>query len=120
MAASSAIWLVCGGREFEDADAVFGALMCAAEERGQPAMLIHGGYRGVDLLAAEWARENGVHSAEVLALWDEYGKAAGPKRNAAMLLLRPDLVIAFPGRVGTADMVRKAVAAGVEVLKWNY
>ncbi len=29
----------------------------------------------------------------------------------------PDLVIAFPGGKGTADMVRKARAAGVEVIE---
>jgi predicted Rossmann-fold nucleotide-binding protein len=32
-----------------------------------------------------------------------------------MLLLRPDVVIAFPGGAGTADMVRAATAAGVKV-----
>jgi UDP-N-acetylmuramoylalanine-D-glutamate ligase len=30
---------------------------------------------------------------------------------------KPDLVVAFPGGRGTADMVAKARAAGVEVLE---
>jgi predicted Rossmann-fold nucleotide-binding protein len=32
-----------------------------------------------------------------------------------MLMQRPDAVIAFPGGVGTADMIRKARVAGVPV-----
>ena len=34
-----------------------------------------------------------------------------------MLAKSPQLVIAFPGRHGTADMVRKARAAGVMVIE---
>jgi hypothetical protein len=32
---------------------------------------------------------------------------------------RPDLMVAFPGRSGTAHMVRIARAAGVEVIEVN-
>jgi hypothetical protein len=34
-----------------------------------------------------------------------------------MLEYGPDLVVAFPGGRGTADMVRRAKAAGCEVLE---
>jgi hypothetical protein len=34
-----------------------------------------------------------------------------------MLMQRPDVVIAFPGGAGTADMVRKARVAGVRVME---
>jgi len=44
-------------------------------------------------------------------------RRAGPERNAAMLGLGPDLVVAFPGGSGTAGMVRLAKAAGVEVIE---
>lgn len=38
--------------------------------------------------------------------------------NAAMLAhAKPDLVVAFPGARGTADMVRRARAAGVRVVE---
>jgi hypothetical protein len=38
-------------------------------------------------------------------------------RNQAMLDYgKPDLVVAFPGGKGTADMVRRARVAGVKVL----
>jgi len=53
-----------------------------------------------------------------LANWRTHGKAAGPIRNQQMLDEgRPHLVVAFPGGTGTADMVRRAKAAGVPVME---
>ncbi|MFD3263157.1 hypothetical protein [Phenylobacterium ferrooxidans] len=47
-----------------------------------------------------------------------YDAAAGPWRNATMLRDgHPDLVVAFPGDTGTADMVRQARRAGLEPLE---
>lgn len=44
--------------------------------------------------------------------------AAGPIRNSRMLREgKPDLVLAFPGHGGTADMVKQAGEAGVGVMK---
>jgi hypothetical protein len=44
--------------------------------------------------------------------------AAGPIRNARMLEEgKPDIVIAFPGGRGTANMIEQAHAAGVEVVQ---
>ena len=33
---------------------------------------------------------------------------------------KPDLVVAFPGGTGTADMIRRAKKAGVEVKEIKY
>jgi hypothetical protein len=50
--------------------------------------------------------------------WFSHGKAAGPIRNQEMLAMEaPALVVAFPGGRGTADMVRRARKAGVDVLE---
>ena len=42
-----------------------------------------------------------------------------PMRNQRMIAegAAPDFVIAFPGGLGTADMVERAKAAGVEVIE---
>jgi hypothetical protein len=53
------------------------------------------------------------------AEWDMYGPSAGPRRNARMVEWKPDVVIAFPGNRGTADMVRQAKAAEIPVHKVN-
>lgn len=81
-------------------------------------VIIHGAARGADTLAGLWARRNLVAVLPFPADWKRDGKAAGPLRNARMLAEgNPDLVVAFPGGRGTADMVAKARAAGVEVME---
>jgi len=108
-------WLVCGGRDFEGVEYLNESLSSYEWTYGTPDLIIVGGCRGADELAAEWAENNGVHVAEVRALWDKYGKRAGWMRNKAMLDLGPDVVIAFPGGKGTEMMVSLARQAGVKV-----
>jgi len=77
---------------------------------------MQGGARGVDQFASEWAKRNPEIVRYVChALWDEHGKAAGPIRNARMLEWKPDLVVAFAGGAGTANMIAQAEKAGVRV-----
>lgn len=111
--------IVCGGRDFTDWDAGFAALDKIHRET-PITFLFHGNARGADSIASTWACHphrvrSGVRNCPCPAKWAQHGKAAGPKRNQAMLGNGIDLVIAFPGGRGTADMVRRARAAGVEV-----
>lgn len=115
--------LVCGGRDYRDRATVYAALD-AVHRKTPVTLLIHGAclrkgnpskLAGADFLADEWAASRGIQCHRERARWIEYGKAAGPIRNAAMLELKPDGVVAFPGGRGTADMVRQAEAAGVTV-----
>lgn len=87
--------------------------------RGRFRLVRTGGGRGADWFADNWARLQDLVRETVLPNWDKFGKAAGPIRNNGMLLRdpRPNLVIAFPGDNGTADMVDKAFAAGIEVIQ---
>ena len=104
--------LVCGGREFSDRD-----LLARKLSDLDIALLIHGGARGADSMAGNWAQAMGIPVQVYPALWHLDGKAAGPIRNSRMLAdSKPDLVIAFPGGNGTADMVRKSRLAGVETI----
>ena len=77
--------------------------------------VIHGGARGADINAGVIAKSHGCAVVVVKAEWDKYGKRAGHLRNTAMLAHKPDLVVAFPGGAGTADMVRQATEAGCNV-----
>jgi hypothetical protein len=82
------------------------------------ATLIAGGARGADTLAYEWAQARGIPAVVYKADWAKLGRAAGPIRNQRMLGEgNPNLVIAFPGGRGTANMVRLAREAGVEVIE---
>jgi hypothetical protein len=103
--------LVCGGRDFSDR-----AFAIRVLDEIDPAVVIHGGALGADLIAKEWAVSRVRPHWTFPADWYENGKAAGPIRNQQMLDIgKPDLVVAFPGGRGTADMVRRAEKAGVPV-----
>jgi len=81
--------------------------------------IIHGGATGADSNAGHWARMmDGVTELRFDADWKRHGKRAGPIRNQKMINHgKPDLVVAFPGGRGTADMVRRAMAAGVTIME---
>lgn len=84
--------------------------------------IIHGGATGADMIGDSWAIINWAQKIELYeADWFKHGKAAGFIRNQQMLDEgKPDLVIAFPGGKGTADMVHRAKKAGVEVIEVAY
>lgn len=83
---------------------------------GNSIIVIQGGATGADEHARTWCYVAGVQCITCLALWEKHGKAAGPIRNQKMLDdFQPELVLAFAGGRGTADMVRRAKAAGVLV-----
>jgi hypothetical protein len=107
--------LVCGGRDYADRDHIWNTL-CAIDAECRIEVVIHGCATGVDSEGMIWAQTTGKKHAPFKADWRNYGPGAGPMRNQRMLDEgKPDLVIAFPGGRGTADMVRRAKAAGVEV-----
>jgi hypothetical protein len=111
--------LVCGGRDFSDAGMLEQELERLFQYEGV-SHVIHGDYKGADKIAGAWARSHyGVQEVRCPANWHIYGPSAGPNRNQAMLELKPDIVLAFPGGKGTADMVKRAKAAGVKVVEYS-
>ena len=110
--------LVCGGRDWRDAELVESTLDRLRAARGPFDCLIHGGARGVDRIAGNWARKNGILEWDFLPEWHRAGTPDGPARNQLMIAgALPELVVAFPGGRGTADMVERAMAAGVEIIE---
>lgn len=112
--------LVCGGRDYTDYRAFARAMVMAQSELGHFDTIIHGGARGADWCAHLFANSPTGEREEICfpADWKANGRAAGPIRNQKMLDEgKPDLVVAFPGGRGTADMVSRARKAGVKVLK---
>ena len=107
--------LVCGGRDY-NRELAFDCEMDALDmPRGS--VVIEGGARGADALARGYARIYRFVTESYPADWRKHGKAAGPIRNQRMIDEgKPDLVVAFPGGKGTADMVRRAKAAGIKTI----
>jgi hypothetical protein len=104
------------------------------QDRYGPLTIIQGAARtGADKWAREWTyRQSKVTLIDVPAAWSDlshrvsrikrladgtlYDTAAGPRRNAEMLDEKPDIILAFPGGKGTADMTKRAKAAGIPVI----
>jgi hypothetical protein len=124
--------LVCGGRDYYDAVRAYTVLDHYHVQRPF-SIVIHGAAKGADNLAAEWATTRFVQAIPFPAAWDDlttqpcvtryrrdgkpYNVLAGGIRNTRMLVEgKPELVIAFPGGSGTADMIRKSRMARVPVL----
>lgn len=107
------IVLVCGGRDFENREWLYRILDTIHQERNIT-LVVHGGAVGADFLAGQWADDRFISKQVFKANWRVYGKQAGPIRNQRMIdEQRPDLVVAFPGGVGTADMTKRARASGI-------
>lgn len=111
--------LVCGGRSYDNRELVF-RVLDRLHTRFGIECIIHGGATGADLLAKDWAGAFCAHSKEFTADWKQYGMLAGPIRNERMLRdSKPDVVVAFPGGLGTKDMSTRAYHAGVAVVEVN-
>jgi hypothetical protein len=109
--------LVCGGRDFNDALTLGSWLGGINKQRGI-ATLIEGGARGADWMARKFAEWQGIPVETYEADWTKHGRAAGPIRNRRMIEEgKPDLVVAFKGGKGTANMVEQARRCGIEVLE---
>ncbi len=107
------IVLVCGGRDYTNVKAIRDSL-----DMVDVTSIIAGGASGADAIGREEAIRRKLDFKMFPADWSAHGRAAGPIRNKQMLDEgKPDLVMAFPGGRGTADMVRRAKAAGVPVME---
>jgi hypothetical protein len=120
--------LVCGGRDYPHGVVVDRVLSAVSRDLGPIAVLIHGDagkmdpagiapVAGADKLAGFWAEQRRI--AVIPYPYPKgLGRAGGPVRNRRMLAEgEPDVVVAFPGKAGTANMVRQAVEAGVPVYR---
>lgn len=110
--------LVCGGRDYRDFDFVCKVLN-ELHESGDPITeILYGGANGADTMAASWAISKGIDRTKYDANWELYGASAGPRRNQQMVDAKPDLVVAFPGGKGTADLIKKANAKLLQVMSF--
>lgn len=121
--------LVCGGRDYADYSRVREVLDELATKHSKyykqndnwlpsDITIIHGGAKGADSLADQWAVVNWADLRVYEADWETHGRSAGPKRNQRMLEEgMPHLVVAFPGGRGTAHMMKIAREAGVPVME---
>lgn len=131
--------LVTGSRDITDVDLVHDALSEVFERYDDPLTVVHGGARGADTMAGEWAalmRRYGVREEVHHADWHTHDdgcpkwhwelprcKRAGVRRNQEMVDAGADIVLAFYRRtsenVGTKDCVRRAKLAKLPVMEYT-
>lgn len=86
--------------------------------------LLHAPYGNrADWLASEWCRRRRIKvvTADAKA-WGGMRKprVAAPIRNAAMIAMKPDILLVFQYGTGLMDMMRRARAAGIKIVKVNF
>lgn len=104
-----------GGRDYRNRQVVYHLLETLRPSLEHVAV---GDARGLDeIVRMACMNLNVVHTMYV-AEWETHGRAAGPIRNKAMLLDgRPDILIAFPGGIGTENCIRQARELAITVMR---
>ncbi len=110
---------VTGGRDYGDSAKVCHVLNRAHSVLKGRMFLVVGDARGLDTHARLWAIATLALDKHQLfkADWDQYGPAAGPIRNKAMIDSGLNLLIAFPGGKGTANMKQQCRERGIKILE---
>jgi predicted Rossmann-fold nucleotide-binding protein len=109
--------LICGGRDFSDSRRLY-SFLDKAHKRYGFTLVIEGGARGADAMGRSWAKSRGIPVQTFPADWSTYGKRAGFIRNREMLTKgNPDVIIAFPGGIGTQDMINCGKKSEIPVIE---
>lgn len=109
--------IVTGSRDWADEDGIWAALSRAVLDF-HVTHLVHGGAKGADRIAGEWAQRASVHVQVYRADWEQFGKGAGTLRNLQMLEAHPDaMVVGFPlpASKGTVHCLLAARKLGMPV-----
>lgn len=116
----SKIILVCGSRNYDDAETIT-EVLGTYRKRYESITIIHGACSGADTIAQAYADYFKIPCKSYPALWKDHGRGAGPIRNQRMLDEgKPSLVLAFHDDIksskGTRDMVSKSMKISIPVM----
>ena len=108
--------IIAGGRDYflTDDDIKFLNTLNITE-------VVSGCARGADEGGINYALSNNIKLTRFPALWDKYGKSAGPIRNKEMAEYA-EAVVLFPGGKGTNSMYNEARKEGLRIfdLRFRY
>lgn len=107
--------MVTGSRSWTHRSTIERVLAQMYVDAARPPLLLHGGARGADQIAADVAADLGWEVKAVYADWDRHGKKAGVLRNLQMLDMNPHAVLAFwDGQSkGTRHAFEEAMRRGI-------
>jgi hypothetical protein len=107
---------VTGGRDYSNVVKVFTTLEILLYKNSIITLVV-GDSKGADSHATVWAQKKNIPCEIYRADWNYYGRSAGPIRNKKMLESGIDLLVAFPGGAGTANMTRLCEQHHVKILR---
>lgn len=85
-------------------------------ERGEQMVLVHGGGKGAEHIAATWAKNRNVQQIVFKPDWTKHSKAAPFKRNDVMLALLPHgLIMVNPDSGIHQQLLREAKRLGITI-----
>ena len=102
--------IIAGGRDYELTEDDYLWL----DEIPDVTHVIEGGAKGADRGGRLWAIYRGLPYHTEPADWENYGNAAGPRRNRKMAEMADALAV-FPGGRGSASMKKIALEMGLKV-----
>ena len=111
--------LVTGSRDWADRQAIAAALR---DWQAPGAVLVHGGARGADRIAAALWRSWGLRDEPHPADWHRHGRAAGPIRNQQMVAAGADVCLAFIRHAsrGATHCAATAEHAGIPTIRLSW
>jgi lactate dehydrogenase-like 2-hydroxyacid dehydrogenase len=106
--------IVAGSRYITDQKVVNESIL---DSKFEITELVSGTCRGVDYCGLRFAKENDIPIREFPALWNLYGKKAGPIRNQAMVDYADALIAIWDGKSkGTKDIIERAKKKNLKLL----
>ncbi|MEN0051134.1 MAG: SLOG family protein [Bacteroidota bacterium] len=116
--------LITGSRSIEESEENLQVLFELIEQVGTPSLLLHGGARGVDRLAAILAAQNNWKEEVILPDYTRYHVKEAPLKRNTLLVEKAEAIIAFYAKErfrkgGTWDTVQKATKANKLVLEYK-
>lgn len=117
-ALATALIILDGDRRHRQVTLVHGGCnLRRAARAGNPPAPVHTPPRGADAIADEFWRGLGLPVEVWWADWSTHGRAAGPRRNQAMVDAGADMAVAFSldRSPGTEDCIERIQAARIRV-----
>tara|TARA_R110000803_G_scaffold157924_2_gene222251 strand:- start:4389 stop:4739 length:351 start_codon:yes stop_codon:yes gene_type:complete len=113
--------IVAGGRYFDDYDLLKMELDRFLSDVDGEIEIVSGMASGADSLGIKYAKEKGYPVKEFYAQWGQFGKKAGPLRNAEMANYATHCVCFWDGiSKGTGNMIDLAEKNGLVTFTVGY
>ena len=108
--------LITGSRKLENSDTLKLAIEKLKIREGQKiTMLLHGGAKGADTLAENWAKENKIPTHVIKPNYEQYGKVAPLIRNIELVKLADITLALYATKTrtgGTGHTATQTIKAG--------